>query len=249
LNRAIQGRYAPGTVLGPFILAAVNAKEGLDISEFDPASIGEAGIECALNNVESNWAAAVIAGCSGAQIKLAELLGEEDFNNLLNQLDLFTNISLDAQIEETSSPLPAVGSPEEVIRGQSDLRVSPFQIARAAASLSAGGEMPEPQLTAALNIPGSGWMIIPATDEHEQVFPQLDADKTSWLLADDSLPIWQAVGRSATSADQFVTWYIAGTLPSWTGARFTLVTVLEADAPQEALEIGRQMMETALQVE
>jgi hypothetical protein len=92
-------------------------------------------------------------------------------------------------------------------------------------------------------------MVIPASNEKMQVFPELDADATSWLLADDSLPIWQAVGRSITNADQVVSWYIAGTLPSWTGARFTLVTVLETDSPQEALEIGREMMVSALQVE
>jgi cell division protein FtsW (lipid II flippase) len=249
LNRAIQGRYAPGTVLGPFLLAEVNGKEGFETSGFDPDLIGDTVMDCASDKVESSWAAAIMAGCSGAEITLAEFLGEEDFENLLNQLELFTPISLDSQIEGLASTPPAVVSPEDVISGQSDFRVSPLQMARAAASLSAGGEMPEPQLTAALNIPGSGWMVIPAVDDNRQVFPELDADAVSWLLADDSLPIWQAVGRSVTSTDQVVTWYIAGTLPSWTGARFTLVTVLEADAPQEALDIGREMRVSALQVE
>ncbi|MFL7891272.1 MAG: FtsW/RodA/SpoVE family cell cycle protein [Anaerolineales bacterium] len=249
LNRAVQGRYAPGTVLGPFILAAVNGKEGFDTFGFDPDLISDADIDCALDNIESSWSAAIMAGCPGAEIKLADFLGEEDFEDLLNQLEFFTAVSLDSQIEEISLTPPAVGSPEEVIRGHSDFRVSPLQVARAAAALSAGGEIPEPQLTAALNIPGNGWMVIPASNEKMQVFPELDADATSWLLADDSLPIWQAVGRSITSADQVVSWYIAGTLPSWTGARFTLVTVLETDSPQEALEIGREMMVSALQVE
>jgi hypothetical protein len=46
-----------------------------------------------------------------------------------------------------------------------------------------------------------------------------------------------------------VTWYLAGTLPSWTGAPISLVILLEEDNPEAALAIGQTMMEAALQIE
>ncbi|MGB3701798.1 MAG: FtsW/RodA/SpoVE family cell cycle protein [Anaerolineales bacterium] len=249
LNRVIQGRYQPGTTLGPFLLAALTAGgEGFEISKFDSALLGDLENDCALPFTENTWAAALAAGCTQPQVKLSEALGEVGFVKLLEDLGFFTNPSLGPNDEELYSPL-IIQSPEEVIRGQSDLQVSPLQVARAAATLSAGGAKPKPQLAAALNLPGSGWTVFPPAADGEQVFSKLNADGVAGLLADDTLPIWQVIARSPNGEDQVITWYLAGTLPSWTGAPFTLVVILEDDLPQEALKIGREMMEAALQVE
>jgi hypothetical protein len=136
-----------------------------------------------------------------------------------------------------------------VINGQSEFWVSPLQMALAAATLSAGGSQPATQLASAVNLPGTGWTVLPPAGETKQVFSQPNADGIAVLLADDKLPIWQIVARTPNEADQVITWYLAGTLPTWKGAPFSLVIILEEDDPEEALAIGQAMMEAALQVE
>jgi len=249
LNRVVQGRYQPGTSLGPFLMAALTAGgEGFEISEFDTTLTGDVEIDCALPITENNWAAAIAAGCTQTQIELSEELGIEGFSELLENLGFFAAPSLGLNDEEFRSPL-IIQSPEEVILGQSDFQVSPLQVARAAATLSAGGAMPEPQLAAALNLPESGWTVFPPADDAKQVFSKQNSEGIAGLLADDTLPIWQVVARASNQADRVITWYLAGTLPSWSGAPFTLVIILEEDLPMEALRIGREMMEAALQLE
>ena len=248
LNRVVQGRYQPGTILGPFLLAGLNADGVFEISEFDSTLIGDAQTDCALSSVENNWADAIAAGCTRAQIKLGDELGDERFVKLLEDLGLFTNIGLASIDEGIFTPI-AIQSPEEVILGQSDFQVSPLQVARAAATLSAGGAMPDPQLAAALNLPESGWTVFPPANGGKQVFSKLNTEGIAGLLADDALPIWQVVARASNQADRVITWYLAGTLPSWSGVPFTLVIILEEDLPTEALRIGREMMEAALQLE
>jgi cell division protein FtsW (lipid II flippase) len=248
LNRVIQGRYQPGTILGPFLLAALSADDGFDISEFDSGMVSEGENDCAQSSLDNNWAAAIAAGCVQAQIRLSEELGDEGFKKLLEDLELFTIPSLGLNVEETTS-LTIIPSSEAVMLGESDFRVSPMQVARAAATLSAGGAIPDPQLAAAVNMPGSGWTVFPPGEDGQQVFSKHNTDRIATLLADDELPIWQIVARTSNQQEQVITWYLAGTLPSWLGTPFTLVIVLEDDLPKEALQIGREMMEAALQIE
>jgi hypothetical protein len=121
-------------------------------------------------------------------------------------------------------------------------------MALAAATLSTGGSQPAIKLASAVNLPETGWMAFPPAGEAKQVFSQPNADSIAVLLADDNLPIWQIVARTPNEADQVITWYLAGTLPTWTGAPFSLAIILEKDEPQEALAIGQAMMEAALQI-
>ena len=249
INRVVQGRYQPGTILGPFLLAASTADGSrFDISEIDLALITDPETDCAMPLSQTSWAAVTTAGCASPQITLIQKLGDDGFAKLVEDLGFFTTPGLSPGDEEISSS-PVLHSPEDVIRGQSEFRVSPLQMATAAAALSSGGVRPVPQLAAALNLPGSGWTVFPPAVDAKQVFTKPNADGVAGLLADDTLPIWQVVARTPNRADQVITWYLAGTLPSWSGTPFSLVIILEEDAPQEAVRIGREMMEAALRVE
>jgi hypothetical protein len=64
-----------------------------------------------------------------------------------------------------------------------------------------------------------------------------------------SLPFWQTVATTMNESGRVITWYLGGTLPTWTGAPLSLVIILEEDSPQAVLAIGEAMMEAALQVE
>ena len=156
--------------------------------------------------------------------------------------------SLDQTSQETID-IPSNLSPEDVILGQSEFRVSPLQMALAAATISAGGVRPNPVLGAAIELPGQGWSVFPPSGESIQVFSQSNAEGIANSLADDHLPIWQSISRTPNESGQMVTWYLAGTLPSWTGAPISLVILLEEDDPEAALSIGQAMMKAALQID
>ena len=122
-------------------------------------------------------------------------------------------------------------------------------MALAAATISSGGSKPIPILASALNRPDTGWTVFLPSGEPHQVFSKPNADGIAGLLSHNSLPIWGSVATTVNEPDQVITWYLGGTLPTWTGAPISLVIILEEDSPQEALAIGQAMMEAALQVE
>lgn len=248
LNRALQGQYRPGTALGPFLMAALNAEGRVSqVPEFELSGNLEAELDCATPPADTSWSEVIAAGCTLPQITLSHELGDDASLKLYDDLGLFTVPNVD-QNNQQSSALLIIRSPEEVISGRSEFWVSPLQMALAAATLSTGGSQPAIKLASAVNLPETGWMAFPPAGETKQVFSQPNADSIAALLADDNLPIWQIVARTPNEADQVITWYLAGTLPTWTGAPFSMAIILEEDDPQEALAIGQAMMEAALQI-
>jgi hypothetical protein len=250
INRVIQGRYPPGPILGPLLLAELFAEEGFEFSELDSALVDDAEDNCALGIHQGDWAEVIAAGCARTQIVLSEFLNRERELELLKKLGFFTPTSMDPD-QEAQNFSSAFESIAAVIQDRSEFSVSPLELARAAAALSAGGVISEPQLASGLNLPEEGWiMLSPVFDlEQELVFSESSANNAAELLADDELPIWQSAARIGSSTEPEVSWYLAGTLPSWAGTPFVLVVVLESDMPQEAVEIGRAMMEQALHLE
>lgn len=248
LNRALQGRYSPGTILGPFLLAKISAEEGYQLEGEvpDPGGVGQQ--DCAIEGRLSSLSDAISSGCYSNVVGLADKLGGEGFSTMLEELGFYSDINLTPGEGPVYSPT-AILSPEEVISSQSDFAVSPLQVARAAALLSTGGLMPEPRLAAAVNLPDSGWQVFHPGEPSQRVFSEMNSDDVAELLADDQLPIWQAVSKTKNSENQEISWYIAGTQPGWSGAPLVLVILLEDGAPQEAMEVGRELIGDALQVE
>ena len=249
LNRVLQGQYQPGTALGPFLLAALTAEGGMSqLPEIDESEISRQEYVCARQPTSASWVEVIAAGCTLPQITIGRQLGDDAVLKLYDDLGLFTVPNLDQTSQETIK-VPIIRYPEDVILGQSEFRVSPLQMALAATTFSAGGVRPSPVLAAAIDIPEQGWTVFPPSGESKQVFSQQNAEGIANSLADDHLPIWQFISRTPNGSGQMITWYLAGTLPSWTGAPFSLVILLEEDDPESALAIGQAMMEAALQIE
>ncbi len=248
LNRVTQGRYAPGTALGAFLLAAATAGADFGDLELETLSI-PSGNDCAVPGEITSWASAIGAGCAGAQVELSRSLGDGELKDFLDELGLTSESSLDIQEQESTPREPAFQTVEEVILSETGFTVSPLQMVRAAGTLSSGGWLPQPQLAGAIRPPGSEWKVFPGEENPKQILPKNNSDQAANFLAETTLPIWQAVGQSETGSGEVVTWYLAGTLPSWGGSRLALVTILEADAPQDAMRIGQQMMKSALHIE
>jgi cell division protein FtsW (lipid II flippase) len=129
-----------------------------------------------------------------------------------------------------------------------DLRLSPLQMALAAAALSNGGLLPAPRLAMAVNTPAQGWVILPPLGETGQALaPQAAAAAAEGLAVGGQL-FWQATGKGYTAqAPQVVAWYLAGTRPDWPGAPLALVVAVEEDNPLLAETIGQALMKEALQ--
>jgi hypothetical protein len=220
----------------------------LGIPETDFSENLASDANCAITPSDTSWAKVIAAGCELPQIILSEELGDESVSKLYEDLGFFSVPDF-GQIDQEVTALPIVLSPQDIIRGQSDFRVSPLQMALAAATFSSGGTQPGHHLASAINLPENGWTVFPPLGEPHQLFSKSNAEGIARLLAHNSLPIWQTVATTTNEPDQVITWYLAGTLPTWTGAPFSLVIILEEDSPEAALEIGKAMMEAALQVD
>jgi cell division protein FtsW (lipid II flippase) len=140
---------------------------------------------------------------------------------------------------ELSLPVAAASKPE------SALRVSPLQMALAAATLSSDGVRPAPRLVMAVNTPAQGWVILPALSATVTVFPSASAADTAQALMVSGQPFWEWNAR-VNQANQSFSWSMGGTLPAWQGAPLAVVVLLEENDPDKAGIIGQALLEAAI---
>jgi len=250
-DRAGMGMYPPGNILGSFLLAG-SQQAGSDLFT------GTDFRNCALEPSASTWQALISAGCAESGKILSNLLNEQDLTTLLDQLGLFTapiipietlSSSRPEALTDTNGYLSGLIDPETGV----SLKVSPLQMALAAATLSNGGQRPVPHLAMAVDIPQTGWVILPDESKPETVFQVGQANNTAQALSDEVLPIWQAVSSGAESVGNSwdektgYSWFIGGTLPDWPGAPLAIAVLLEENNPQRTLEMGKDLLQFAMQ--
>jgi membrane peptidoglycan carboxypeptidase len=136
----------------------------------------------------------------------------------------------------TDAPTAALGSGE--------IRVSPLQMALAAASLSGNGVRPLPSLTLAVLTSHQGWVILPAS-ESQAAFSQDSAQETTTALIMPGSPLWGSFGNAQTDKGE-ITWYLSGTVPGWKDTPLALALVLEEDNPLLAQQIGSKLLKATL---
>ena len=157
-------------------------------------------------------------------------MGETERNKLYEALGFYKEPQLHLQVTAAGS------SPD-------NLRVSPLQMALATAALSNNGLRPAPRIALAVNTPQQGWVILPVLGEPVETLSPPFARETAQEMAGDN-PYWSFMGANA---DTPVTWYLAGTLPDWSGTPLALVVVLEERNSMLASKIGGELFNTALQ--
>jgi len=123
-----------------------------------------------------------------------------------------------------------------------NLRVSPLQMALAAAAMSNNGIRPPARIALAANTPQQGWVVLPALGRSVDALPSPFARETTRELAGEN-PYWSFVGAAIDTSQ---TWYLAGTLPDWSGTPLALVVLLEEDNSFNANKIGKALLEKAL---
>jgi len=249
-NRATMGLYPTGTLLGAFLLPGSQQSANRDFSLSDTR-------DCAITPAGPSLGASVSAGCAQPVIQLAQSTDAVALLDLIDRLGLYTAPVF--PVETLSASRPAgISDPVSYLTGYIDpasetvLKISPLQMALAAAALSNGGLRPTPRLTISVNSPLSGSVMLPALSEPQQVFTHQVADPISLALSDTEQSVWQVIatasenGTEPVQTDRSYTWYMGGTLPGWPGVPLTVVVIVEEDNPPLALDMGRDLLQLAM---
>jgi len=124
-------------------------------------------------------------------------------------------------------------------------RVSPLQLALAAATFSNAGVRPAPRIALAVDTPAQGWIILPTLTEPQPVLsPERAALIVSALTPADSIQ-W-ILSDSAREKEKAFRWFVAGTPSGWQGLPLTLVVLLEEDNEALARAIATRLFADAV---
>jgi hypothetical protein len=124
-------------------------------------------------------------------------------------------------------------------------RVSPLQMALAAAALSNHGILPPPRIAMAVKTPVEGWIPLPALGTPLEAIQAAAADEVALAYLTNDQMYWKHVGQ-AQENETFVTWFVGGTPPNRQAAPLALVIVLEETNPALADRIGKELLVDAM---
>ncbi len=245
VNRAVQGQYPIGTTLGPFLLTTVAIQSGLPaLPEKLSASIAGNNLSCALPpTTPLTWESVVAAGCPNPIAELSKRLSTGQILDLQRKLGFFDTPAIPLETAE-ASPEAEINDSLIAALGLTDLKVTPLQMALAAATLSADGIRPAPRLAIAVETPHQGWVVLPS-DPSVRALTYSTLNRQIKNFGNTDLPIWHSSGL-ASDQDQQFTWFLAGTLPDWQGTPLALVVLLEDNQPALAENIGAALLKTAI---
>ncbi|MFO7624636.1 MAG: FtsW/RodA/SpoVE family cell cycle protein [Anaerolineales bacterium] len=254
LNRATQGQYQPGTALGALLLAAFH-EQGASLPPVPtslsfPLEVGDTSLilNCALEPVERTWPGVIAAGCPGPmaalgdQIRANSPVGTEPLLDLFQWMGFYSTPAINLPAAGSTGPDSLADVQQYSAVGQSELRISPLQMALAAASLSNNGVRPAPRLVQAIQTDDASWVNQSTLADASPVFSSEAANAVALALRVNDLSVWQSVGRAQNAPGQAITWYLAGVLPDWAGPPAVLALLLEEDNPDRAIQIGQQIL-------
>lgn len=244
LNRATQGLYPPGGALGPFLLTALTEHGA---PPFYPTNLVSQDATCTGPGYDAtDWTSTVKIGCQTGLSSLGTHLGSDLLLDLFKRLGFYStpNVLLPAQSQAAPAQISDIKS---AAAGQTDVTVSPLQMAMAASALTSEGVRPPARLALAVNTPYQGWVILPAGESPKPIFSAKTVRQVTQSLAVTNQPFWQSVGRAKNGKNQSLTWMIGGTLPQWKGAPLAIAVLIESDNPTLAQSIGQGVLTTVLQ--
>lgn len=243
LNRATLGQYSPGTSIGAFFLAYEIGQGAIPSPPSNLTYTNSMGTwECAVeprNPIDSGNL--ISSGCPSAIVALGEKIGAENIEGIYRTLG-FT-VTPELPMESTANQDATVQDASLAALGQENLRVTPLQMAIAAAALTNQGSRPEPQIISAVLTPLQGWMPFPAVPGTTTMLEK-GAVKAMDALSVPETETWETTAV-ITNSETSLTWYLSGTLPRSTSRSFALALVLEEDLPLLAKEIGQSLLQTA----
>ena len=243
LNRALNGSYPPGTVLGPLLLAK-SFEDNPGTLQIPEAAIIYKGhtIQCSLvtESADSYWRQ-IQNGCPRPMVGIGRSLGRKGLYEFFSALGFYAQ-------PEFTLPGPPLNDPGKVDNikaasiGQENLKLTPLQMALAAAAINSGGIIPQPNIATSFQLADDTWELIPPRPKGQAVFSKQSSGEVSNLLALDGIPAWGAIGRALSSDTAIVTWFIGGTNKGWSGVPITIAIVIEDDAAESAWQIGNEIL-------
>jgi hypothetical protein len=178
-------------------------------------------------------------GTAGAPFALA--IGEPDQPQEAELVDLYRKLGF-----YTTPDLRMPAAEAHAGGSLADLRVSPLQMADAAAALSSEGVRPVARLALAVNTPQQGWVVLPALGQTGSALSPAAADQAAAQLTGADGKYWQWTGL-AQAGEESNTWFIGGTPPNWTATPLAVAVLIEGNYPMSAERIGRQLLQSAMQ--
>ncbi len=252
LNRASQAQYQPGGSMAPYLLAW---SHGLGVASPEEAApgaqaeldLGGATVPCGLPPdapSRGDLAEAARRGCPAPFADLSLALGAQGLQ------DLISGFALDRapQLRIESAPVdpllipPAEDDFLQLALGQGDLTISPLQAARAYAAFANGGVIPPLRIVDGIRSPEGVWQRIEPLDTPVRVLPP--------EVAGDMLESTRGAGQEMSEASamaivgpegEVLAWYLAAS----TQPARVVVVALEAERPEVAQNIGRQILARA----
>jgi len=227
---------------GAIVLLNANTGEVLVMAShpgYDPNLLGEQGAALASNPEAPLLNRATHGNYSPENVlKPFEqaLVGESASLGKTERVQLYENLGFYSEPQLRMLVTGASTSPD-------GLRISPLQMALATAALSNNGIRPPARIAVAVNTPQQGWVILPALEKSVEALSAPSARETAQALAGEN-PYWSF---TSTTNKTPLTWFLAGTLPDWSGTPLALVVLLEENNSTLAGKIGKTILNTALQ--
>ena len=245
LNRAIQGKYQPGTVLLPFWFASA-LEEGV-IKLEDRRSTAQNGsvtvqgqlLPCVQplpdDQLTVSWQEALQRSCPQPFTALARSWPTTELDRIMGNWKLNRPVYLPLGVETPSQERSA--DARLGLLGQGEMTVTPVQLLRAWGALANHGAVKELQLVEAISAESGEWQWEP-----ESPFEQSALSAQSAKITLATLPRFgKLIEHQATAiAGTRYQWYL-GLAPS-DDPRFALVVVVEDGSTNQAQEIGRTIL-------
>ena len=255
LNRVTQGRYQPGMVLAPLLLAqAIDAGQLSLNAPVDalstPVLVAGEAIGCAIppaaedpRLASADYTAALRYGCPAPLAALGPKLGVELFEQTVVKFGLrsIALLELEAERPAQADLVPEWQSMTSEAIGQGALDVSPLQVARAFAVLRSGGLLPGLRLVDAVEAPDGEWSSERAAGVANQAVTRDAATQVLQALARDGGAFSAMAASAATgTGGKRLSWFAGASAENQAGV--VVVVVLENGTLADAWRIGRQAL-------
>lgn len=238
LNRATQGLYPPGSATGGLILNyLLNHDFGLPQgSPTDITTLLQSSSPCAVQTkTNPNWIDMIIAGCPDSLKQVSANLLPVEVYSIYQESGLLEQPEI--QIESsTSRNLDTFTDFAELFRGESEILVTPLQMALAYAPFVNGGFIVEPTIALAYRNQSGDWQLIEETPG-EFTSTNQDYRETTLLIAREELTGWM-ISSTVPTESGHVDWFIQGTPYDWKGVPIIVVVALENSNAINARDIG-----------
>jgi len=242
LNRVTLGQYPIGSAPGAFLLARYLSNHELPalIPTYDwSAGVGESNSCAVTPGKDPSWPELISSGCSEAISTLMQNYTPEELIAFYNELGFTSKAT--TQVESSDAwTFSAVNSISDFFTSDS-IRISPLQMAIAAAELTNGGKKVTPSFVLAFQSPEGDWRLLP-TNSNIGTVADFSAEAAADSLVLGESPIWQVLAQ-VKDQEKTVSWFVAGTPSDWQGIPLAIVVVLEDAAPAQAETIGQTLID------